>query len=223
MKKKAWILIFSYFFFYIVLPGFAFGMGISENILLWIPLIGMVVICLVAWHLYGTFVKEQWQELLLQTSWKKLIITIFACFFGVGIIRSVLLSLLSPYIDLESIGANQQAIQNLIGQVPSYYTFFMLVIFAPFVEELVFREAIIRPSVQRNTSSKWICTILSVVLFTGAHMVTFADAIIYLPLTLALTYLYWKYHANVAASMSFHFVNNFIAWALLTFLPEFFN
>ncbi|MGF3076333.1 lysostaphin resistance A-like protein [Facklamia sp. P12955] len=217
MKNRAWKLLFTYILFYLISPAIALALGVAEESIPWVLLVSMLIICFVAWYLYGKYTMDQWQRLLQQTSWKSLLGKTILCFLIIGIVRIILLSLIEPYIDLEGMGANQQAIQDLIGNVPSYFTFFMLVIFAPFVEELIFRQAIIGPSVHKGKSFKWSMTILSILLFTGAHMATLADAVIYLPLTLGLTYFYWKYQANVAASMSFHFINNLIAWITLTF------
>ncbi|MCR8968823.1 CPBP family intramembrane glutamic endopeptidase [Facklamia sp. 7083-14-GEN3] len=220
MKNKGLILVVTYLFFYFVLPLIASASGLSLEGIPWVTLTSMAIICLVAWYLYGNFLKNQWQHLLAQTGWKRFLGNIVVYIFVVNIVRVILLNIFEPFIDIDSLGANQQAIQDLVENVPSYFTFFMLVIFAPLVEELIFREIIIGPSVHKNKSFKWFMTIISIVLFTGAHMKVPSDAILYLPLTLGITYFYWKYQANVVASMSFHFINNLISWIVLTFFAQ---
>ena len=61
-------------------------------------------------------------------------------------------------------------------------------------------------------------TFVSVILFTLAHMMHWADFVIYLPMAAIIVYFYRHYQENVIASMAFHGLNNLIAALLLSFL-----
>ena len=220
MKTKALILLPSYFFLILVGPAIFLLLGSSLAELPMAIMACMAIMLVIALLLYKDIIKENWLRLKKEENLVKFFLICLLGFVLVALVRTVLLSALSDHINFESLGQNQQAVQEITNSIPWYGSFFMLVIFAPIVEELVFREALIGVVDKDNKWLLVLMTILSIFLFTGAHMTTLADAILYLPLTLLIIYFYWRYHRNVAASIGFHMFNNLIAWLVMTFLPN---
>lgn len=111
--------------------------------------------------------------------------------------------------------ANQQAIINLFDQAP-IYTFLSAVVFAPIVEELVFRQAI------RSILPKWniLFIIVSGIVFGGLHVVgnitDFTQLLYIIPYSipgLIFAYVLTK-SDNIFTTMGLHFVHNGVLMAL---------
>lgn len=115
------------------------------------------------------------------------------------------------FIDVDNLLQNQQVLNDLSTTLPFLPLFFLLTIYAPIVEELVFREGFIGWVDKNNKTLVKILTTLSVILFTFMHGIMIIDFLLYLPLTLVLTRFYFTYNYNVVASIFFHFINNAIA------------
>ncbi|MCR8968517.1 CPBP family intramembrane glutamic endopeptidase [Facklamia sp. 7083-14-GEN3] len=217
MKKKNIILIISYVFFMFVFPALAVLIGIESTNWFWLALIGMSIVFLIALTLYNNLLKKHFIELKQKTSIMPFLIRIILGYVFIVIIRNLLFQIFGPYIDFDKLGVNQKTVTEMIELFPLYTTFFMVVLFAPLVEELIYRHSIIGSPKLVSKKSKILMTVLSIILFTGFHMTTLSDAIGYLPACLVITYFYWKYERNVVASMSFHFFNNLIGWLMIVF------
>ncbi len=117
--------------------------------------------------------------------------------------------------------ANQETIETIIqdgGMIPMIIA---TVLFAPVVEELIYRKAIFSYFKKYSIGA---CYLISTVFFMLPHMISsdFGDiriwvlqAIPYLVSGLLLCVVYHKSQENVFASIIVHFVNNFIASLLI--------
>ena len=110
--------------------------------------------------------------------------------------------------------ANQQSLDAMATNISSTLWLFILSVFLiPIFEELLFRRLLIDfvgPATYRLQFA-----ILSVVLFSGAHMLSstniLADAISYGGPAIVLTFLYYHYK-NIRYSIYTHILTNFIAF-----------
>ncbi|EPH12772.1 CPBP family intramembrane glutamic endopeptidase [Facklamia hominis] len=219
MKKQALTLIISYLLLNMGIP-------VALSRLTWINQgqrsLYLLVLCqlltmIIAYLLYKDELKRQWLALKGQNFRQLFPKQFLKLYFAMLVIRIISMQIIGLFVDPNLLGQNQEIINQIAQSTPYIMTFFMTVLFAPFVEELVFRQALIG-SFQ---SKKWlnIMTFVSVILFTLAHMMHWADFVIYLPMAAIIVYFYRHYQENVIASMAFHGLNNLIAALLLSFLP----
>lgn len=113
---------------------------------------------------------------------------------------------------------NEQTIRDIFGISP-IYIFFSAVIYAPIVEELVFRY-----SFKKIFSNKWIFIILSGLIFGGMHVFNnfenLTDLLYIIPYSapgIVFAYMLEK-SDNVFVPISFHFIHNGILISLQFFL-----
>lgn len=219
MKKQALTLIISYLLLNMGIP-------VALSRLTWMNQgqrsLYLLVLCqlltmIIAYLLYKDELKRQWLALKGQNFRQLFPKQFLKLYFAMLVIRIISMQIIGLFVDPNLLGQNQEIINQIAQSTPYIMTFFMTVLFAPFVEELVFRQALIG-SFQ---SKKWIniMTFVSVILFTLAHMMHWADFVIYLPMAAIIVYFYRHYQENVIASMAFHGLNNLIAALLLSFLP----
>lgn len=219
MKKQALTLIISYLLLNMGIP-------VALSRLTWMNQgqrsLYLLVLCqlltmIIAYLLYKDELKKQWLALKGQNFHQLFPKQFLKLYFAMLVIRIISMQIIGLFVDPNLLGQNQEIINQIAQSTPYIMTFFMTVLFAPFVEELVFRQALIG-SFQ---SKKWIniMTFVSVILFTLAHMMHWADFVIYLPMAAIIVYFYRHYQENVIASMAFHGLNNLIAALLLSFLP----
>lgn len=116
------------------------------------------------------------------------------------------------------LAGNEQSIRNSFKEAP-VYLFFSAVIYAPIVEELVFRL-----SIKKIFSNKWLFIIISGFLFGFLHVMTdfknITDLLFIIPYStsgIAFAYMLQK-SDNIIVPMSFHMMHNGIIVSLLTLI-----
>lgn len=112
-----------------------------------------------------------------------------------------------------SIGGNEEKIRLLIKEVP-LYIFFSSVIYAPFVEEMIFRKCI------RNIfNNKYLFIIISGFTFGILHISDFKSigeilmGIPYIIMGIDFAYIYYKTD-NIYTTMVFHLCHNLILFLI---------
>lgn len=104
--------------------------------------------------------------------------------------------------------SNEEAIRSLL-QVSPIYIYFSSIIFAPFVEELVFRQGI-----RNMVSNKYLFIIISGLIFGGLHVfssiTSYIDLLYIIPYaSLGVVFAYMLVKTdNIFVSMGFHFLHN---------------
>lgn len=159
----------------------------------------------------AVFVKAGWSKLspayLQSRPW-----TVFAwsALVGAGaIIPGMLVQEMLP--DLSNL-----AEKRLMQLVANDYGFFTLCLFAPFVEEVVFRGAVLR-ALLASMKSRWGAIVISAALFAAVHLNPAQ-----MPMAvLAGLFLGWIYSrtGSILPGVVYHFVNNTIAFAMMRVLP----
>lgn len=116
---------------------------------------------------------------------------------------------------------NQSTIEVLIQNGGAVYMFFAVVIFAPVVEELIYRKAIFEFLKTKHIVWSYL---VSIICFTFPHMITtflnsghsFLDNLLmsipYMFSGFALCFTYHQCNKNIYASWFFHLINNLIAF-----------
>ncbi len=129
---------------------------------------------------------------------------------GVMLISNLILTHISTY----GIAGNEKAIREVMNISP-LYVFFSAVIFAPIVEELIFRQ-----SIRNIFSNKWVFIIISGIVFGGLHAITdyktLTDLLYIIPYSahgIAFAYMLQKTD-NIFVPMSFHMLHNGIIISL---------
>ena len=115
----------------------------------------------------------------------------------------------------EGIASNEEAVRTLIKVAP-IYMFFDVSIYAPLMEELIFRK-----SIRDITDRKWLYILTSGLIFGGLHVISSISSpvdllylIPYSSLGIAFAYSYYKSN-NIFSSITMHCMHNTLSFILL--------
>lgn len=213
MKKHRNKIMFFGFFINMILFGVLGATGVID--MYTSTALSSITNVMLALFLFGDHLKEEWARFKTQTTLKKILWLSFLLFIINVFARTILMTLFEPYLNLESLGMNQQALEEMQTSINPLLFIFFTVISAPLVEELVFRESLNGWVNKANRGLVVIMWVVSTLLFAGAHVVSLQDFLIYLPLSISLLYMYVRFDRNIWGSISFHFVNNALSVILM--------
>ncbi len=169
----------------------AYGMALSG--------VGTLMVII---YLFKTDYQEDLQKI-------KFTDVILACSGGLAI-RIILTILLFSIMTIPE-PENQELLQMMFEHTSSFVMFFTVCIFAPIVEETLFRQVLIG-----DLSHKfpiWMLTIVSTIFFIMMHSGTdWKAGLLYATVTIPLVGVYRYYHNNVVMSISMHVVMNTLAF-----------
>lgn len=135
------------------------------------------------------------------------------CGFVLRIILSIILMKIFPIVQSD----NQATLEAMFKVANPAVMFLLVVVSAPIVEELVFRQAIIG-----NLSNKvnvHLLTLVSAVLFIFAHTGTdISSATMYVGITVPIIVLYRYFNNNVVAAIAMHALSNLVAFGVMFLL-----
>ena len=132
----------------------------------------------------------------------------------IGLFIMMVSNLFINLIVTNDIPSNEQAIRETFNISP-LYIFFSAVIYAPIVEELIFRQ-----SIKNIFNNKWLFIIISGLLFGSMHVFgdfkNIADLLYIIPYsTPGIIFAYMLEDSdNICVPMSFHFIHNGILISL---------
>lgn len=170
------------------------------------------LLLIIALVLFGGFLKEEYQRFKADfDGWGKFILKSIGLYIVLYFLRVLVIILIMNIMDIENLMQNQQALNDLSTSLPFLPMFFIVAIYAPIVEELVFRQSFLGWVDKENQGLLKIMTVISVFVFTFMHGTSIPDFLLYLPLSLVFTRLYFDYNRNIIGSILFHFINNTIA------------
>lgn len=128
-------------------------------------------------------------------------------FIGV-LLMGIINVIISHFTGMETSG-NEADVRLLVEKFPIYMTF-STIIYAPFVEEIIFRKAI------RNIiKNKYLFIILSGVIFGCAHISDYSNfndilfSLGYIVMGIDFAYIYYKTN-NIFTTMTFHMIHNLL-------------
>ncbi|MCJ0572018.1 lysostaphin resistance A-like protein [Enterococcus cecorum] len=154
--------------------------------------------------------KQGWMKPITQTITKdnwKFILSMFALTYLLKLLSGVILQLFGVNVAPE----NQQAIESLMKQIPTWYMGLMILVLAPMVEEFICRALIFK-----TIKNKKIAFVVAMLVFALLHVSGQFDLsfIVYLSMSATLTYTYYR-HENLNESIAVHFLNNLIGFVAL--------
>ena len=133
-------------------------------------------------------------------------------FLGSVLVMGILNVILAKITNLQT-SENEKTVRELIQKFPVYMTF-STVLYAPFIEELLFRKAIRKIIKGNDKTTKIIYILISAIIFGLLHVLTldasFYDILMgipYMVVGLAFGYIYAKTD-NLFATMQFHLMHN---------------
>jgi hypothetical protein len=129
---------------------------------------------------------------------------------GIMMISNLLISVVLP----DTLPSNEEALRALFDKSP-IYIFFSAVIFAPIVEELVFRQGF-----RYIFKTKWLFILMAGLIFGALHVLSsaesFTELLYIIPYSapgIAFAYILTKTE-NILVTIGFHFMHNGILIAL---------
>lgn len=212
MLKKSTLLFFGYFGIMIFGPLLLlqFTNSIAASF------IASMILLVLALFLFKDHLIKEWHRFRAETpNMLRFIGKLFGYYFLMLLLRIAGIWLLELFMDTSTLGQNQEILNDAAQSMNLIANVLLLTIYAPIVEELVFRQAIIGPWAKDNRLVMIASTLFSMFLFTYMHSFQWADFVLYLPITIVLTQIYWEYDRNIVPSIIFHFLNNAIALAMM--------
>ncbi|MGO4927445.1 lysostaphin resistance A-like protein [Fundicoccus sp. Sow4_F4] len=212
MVKKSAILFLGYFGIMIV--GSSLLMQFTD--IVYASFIVSMILLVLALFLFKDHLMAEWHRFRADTpSLLRFSGKLFGYYLLMLLLRIAGIWLLDLFMDTSTLGQNQEILNDAAENMNVLANVLLLTIYAPIVEELVFRQAIIGPWAKDKRVMIIVSTIFSMFLFTYMHSFQWADFVLYLPITVVLTQIYWEYDRNIVPSILFHFLNNAIALAMM--------
>lgn len=143
-------------------------------------------------------------------------------YYFIGLAIMVISNLIIAIFFSGASANNEEAVRTLIGKYPLYMVF-SVSIYAPFIEEIIFRKSIkdMITSYKNNSLTKYLYILTSGLIFASLHVVGMADKAIdyiyiipYLSLGITFAALYHKTD-NIFSTICIHSLHNTVAVLLL--------
>lgn len=207
-KRKALILILLFY---------AINFGLWELIAPivsgeWASFIVYALLFTVVLLLFAKDLKNEWNELKsCKLRGKKFWIELIIWLAAELILTTVLLAAANKFKP-DVLPQNNESVKNQMTAIPVILTVIQGCVFAPVIEEMIFRYSIIgKPQTKIGTA---IAFAVSVILFDCIHIVRFPEFFYYLLPSIVLTAFYTR-HKNVFASVILHSAINVAGYAAL--------
>lgn len=136
-------------------------------------------------------------------------------YYFIGLLIMLASNIIITLVFPDAIAGNEESVREMINNVP-LYMIFSVSIYAPFVEEMIFRHSIkdCFKNYKDNKITKYIYILTSGFLFAGAHILgkttsplDYIYIIPYLALSISFSSLYKKTD-NIFSSISMHCLHN---------------
>lgn len=202
----------GYVFFTSVLGLILNLIGINNNITT--MFISDLIFTLIVLKVYKQDLQKEFAEYKVQKSKIKNILIWVLILFGVNIIFSLILKIVMPQLD--SLDNNSESIIQLF-ELSTIYTFFKTLLYAPVIEELIFKKSI-RDVINNNMAfvliSSSIYTIMNFIYTSSIPEYMWFDIIQYFTFSTILSVAYIK-NKNIIPVMIIKFIYNLIPTILL--------
>lgn len=136
-------------------------------------------------------------------------------YWAAGLSITIVSNLILFFITKGDTANNQETVEQLIKLAPIYMAF-NVCIYAPLLEELIFRK-----SIRNITDNKWGYILLSGIVFGSLHVITSMESIIdllyiipYSSLGIAFAACYYKTD-NIFSTITIHAIHNTLSFILL--------
>lgn len=215
-QSKSVLLIFSYVFVMFLLPyvtlyGISALFNISDPIALQVytNLVSYLVLVAITLLLFGKELLTELKEIKSTGKYLRAVLVGWIILWGCSILANLIVMAITQS---EESSVNQQVIEQCMSIYPVLMGI-TTVLFAPLVEEVVFRYTIMKGFLNRP----WIGIALSSFLFGMIHVISAGDfiyAIPYIAMGFALGYAYYK-NQNIWYSIGVHLFQNLFSTIIL--------
>ena len=209
--KNVLVIAIYFIYIYIVIATLSllnidyFSLSIKNKIITYI----ISDICFIALLIFWIYRKELIKDIKdFKINYKQYISKYILLYFIGVIMMGVINTLIAHFTGMKT-SENEADVRLLIEKFPIYMTF-STVIYAPIVEEIIFRKAI------RNIfNNKYLFIILSGVIFGCVHISNYTNindilfSIGYIVMGIDFAYIYYKTN-NIFTTMSFHIIHNLL-------------
>ena len=209
--KNVLVIAIYFIYIYIVIATLSllnidyFSFSIKNKIITYI----ISDICFIALLIFWIYRKELIKDIKdFKINYKQYISKYILLYFIGVIMMGVINTLIAHFTGMKT-SENEADVRLLIEKFPIYMTF-STVIYAPIVEEIIFRKAI------RNIfNNKYLFIILSGVIFGCVHISNYTNindilfSIGYIVMGIDFAYIYYKTN-NIFTTMSFHIIHNLL-------------
>lgn len=141
--------------------------------------------------------------------------------FGIIIVGAIALFVLTALVtiiyqllEIDGVSQNEETIQSLLKNEYAWLMLVATVLFAPIIEEFMFRKFLMGTFEEKFHWSPILSIIASSILFSLVHVLQSGDLIYifqYIPLAAVICFTYHYSNNNIYVPMSIHFINNLIA------------
>ena len=131
------------------------------------------------------------------------------------LLTNLLVYLFGNFLNLDILPQNTENLKENTAELPKLLTFLMMAIYAPIIEETVFRESFIGWPEKSDSSAITLMTLISIVSFDFIHVIQVHEFLYYLPLSIGLTLVYRRNDRNLASSITAHMLTNTVAFILI--------
>lgn len=164
-----------------------------------------IVLAVILFLIYKEDLKEDFKDF--KTNNEKYIKSAVK-YWIMGLLIMALSNSIINLINPSGIAGNEESIRDLLTK-DTFNMVFAIIIFAPFIEELMFRKTL-----KDIIKNKWILVLMSALLFGGAHVLSTYEAPIDLLYIIPygvlggfFAYMYYKTN-NIFTSMTMHAIHN---------------
>ncbi len=131
------------------------------------------------------------------------------------VLSNYLLEYLYQLLGIEGTSSNQLILEQALESPLKPVMIAMIVIIAPFFEEIVFRKLLIHVAIHKFRLKRWIAIFISIFFFAFIHVMADPASFVFLPqylvLSTIITMAYILTKENIHASIGLHFLNNLLA------------
>lgn len=194
----------------------SFGLG-PQWASFYVYLVLMVIVSLAYWKEIGRSFKTMQADLAKPGFLLKRIVLPMAMAYGGLVLLSNLMALA---FNLDIIPDNTENIREIQETLPLALSFIMMTILAPVIEEVVFRKAFLSWIPKSKKSLVRTMALASVLVFAAIHVDIWTagklgQVLYYIPLSLALVYIYLYNDRQIAASITAHAITNLFGFFLI--------
>lgn len=154
---------------------------------------------------------------------------------GLNLLAGFVSNIINQILKIQGETTNQEAINKLVQSPYLPLMVITTIVFAPFVEELIFRKVLCEVIEQKKYLPSWFIIILSGFLFASIHVIIpmisaliggngiwsalseFLYIIPYLTMGIALSFVYYRSNKNIWVVITIHAINNLFALLIMLF------
>lgn len=166
--------------------------------------------------LHGKSLKRQWVDFRRKTpSGKTFLIRLILWSLVGALLSGVFIFIFGNLLNIDVLPKNQENVNEMVDRFPAILSILMMGIYAPLIEETVFRHSIVGLAPKGQKGFTLVLSLISIILFDLIHVIRLPEFLYYLPMSVLLTGFYLVHNKNVWASVFFHAFFNIGGYLLI--------